>query len=214
MMDGDQSGTTSFSSSSPEVSTSGFGGFLPIAIGLAGVLLGGIALFFSFTGSGKVGQTETSITALQNQIQGFEDKISELESALERATNQRTALESHLRSISSQTQNALNQVGTEISNTRRQTAANAEAVAKLTETLNEMRTSTVAATPARTTEAGGGERTATGGGQQIHSIVSGDTFTTLSRRYGVSIDAIMAANPDADPRRLRVGQQITIPSPQ
>lgn len=213
MMDGDQSGMTSFSSSSPEVSTSGFGGFLPIAIGLAGVLLGGIALFFSFTGSGKVGQTESSITTLQNQIQGFEDKVRELESALERVNNQYSALDSRLRSTGSHTQNGFNQLGAEITHTRRQVTEYGERIAELTETLNKMRTGTVAVPDTRSAEAGEGERTATGG-QQIHTIVSGDTFTTLARRYGVSIDAIMAANPDADPRRLRVGQQITIPSPQ
>lgn len=213
MMDGDQPGTTSFSTSSPEVSSSGLGGFLPIAIGLAGVLLGGIALYMSFSGSGKVGQTETSVASLQTQVKGLEDKVRELESALERATNQRNALESYVRSISTQTQNVLNQIGSEMSNTRRLVSTNTDAIAKLTETLNEMRSAPAAATASRNTSTEGGEKTV-GAGQQIHTIASGDTFTILARRYGVSIDAIMAANPDADPRRLRVGQQIIIPAPQ
>lgn len=45
-----------------------------------------------------------------------------------------------------------------------------------------------------------------------YTIKSGDTFARLSGRFGVSVQAIEQANPGVDPRRLRIGQAINIPT--
>lgn len=45
-----------------------------------------------------------------------------------------------------------------------------------------------------------------------HTIVAGDTLFSIARRYNVSVDAILAANPGLDPNRLFIGQQICIPT--
>jgi len=44
-----------------------------------------------------------------------------------------------------------------------------------------------------------------------HTIVKGDTFATLSTKYGVSVKNIQAANPGVDPTKLRIGQKVKIP---
>ncbi|TCL72328.1 LysM repeat protein [Hydrogenispora ethanolica] len=44
-----------------------------------------------------------------------------------------------------------------------------------------------------------------------YTIRSGDTFYTLAARYGVTVQAITAANPGVNPSRLTVGQTICIP---
>jgi LysM repeat protein len=46
-----------------------------------------------------------------------------------------------------------------------------------------------------------------------HDVVSGDTFYTIAKKYGVTAAAIAAANPNADPLRLRLGQKLIIPPP-
>ncbi|MGE5557557.1 MAG: LysM peptidoglycan-binding domain-containing protein [Bacillota bacterium] len=46
-----------------------------------------------------------------------------------------------------------------------------------------------------------------------HTIVTGDTFFSLARRYGIAVAALTAANPGVDPDRLQIGQQICIPAP-
>lgn len=43
------------------------------------------------------------------------------------------------------------------------------------------------------------------------SVKAGDTPVVLAARHGVSVQAIMAANPGLDPRRMRIGQQVRIP---
>jgi LysM repeat protein len=46
-----------------------------------------------------------------------------------------------------------------------------------------------------------------------HTIAAGDTFSELAKRYNVTVKAIQDANPDADARRLQIGQVLKIPVP-
>ncbi|MBX6377448.1 MAG: LysM peptidoglycan-binding domain-containing protein [Clostridia bacterium] len=47
---------------------------------------------------------------------------------------------------------------------------------------------------------------------QLYSVRPGDTLFVLARRFGVSVEAILAANPQiTDPDRLAIGQTICIP---
>jgi membrane-bound lytic murein transglycosylase D len=44
-----------------------------------------------------------------------------------------------------------------------------------------------------------------------HRISRGETLGGLARRYSVSLDLLMAANPGIQPRRLSIGQRVVIP---
>ncbi|RME81996.1 MAG: LysM domain-containing protein [Caldilineae bacterium] len=46
----------------------------------------------------------------------------------------------------------------------------------------------------------------------IHTVQSGETLIGIAQRYGVSVEAIQEANAIADPRLLRVDQQLIIPT--
>ena len=46
-----------------------------------------------------------------------------------------------------------------------------------------------------------------------HTVVPGETAVRIARRYGISLDALLAANPGLEPRKMRVGQILNIPSP-
>lgn len=48
----------------------------------------------------------------------------------------------------------------------------------------------------------------------IHTIARGETLIVIANRYGVSLGEIQELNGIVDPRRLQVGQQLFIPSPQ
>jgi LysM repeat protein len=48
---------------------------------------------------------------------------------------------------------------------------------------------------------------------RTHLVKAGETPTIIARKYGVKVEALMAANPKLDPRRLHVGQALTIPAP-
>ncbi|HYG22768.1 MAG TPA: LysM peptidoglycan-binding domain-containing protein [Verrucomicrobiae bacterium] len=49
------------------------------------------------------------------------------------------------------------------------------------------------------------------GSRRTHTVQSGDTMASISRRYGVRLGALAAANPGIDPRRMRPGQIIVLP---
>ena len=51
---------------------------------------------------------------------------------------------------------------------------------------------------------------------RTHTVASGETFYSISRKYDVSVSALIAANPKISPSALRIGQKIQIaaaPSP-
>ena len=48
-------------------------------------------------------------------------------------------------------------------------------------------------------------------GTMPYTIQAGDTFYTIARRFNVSLDALLAANPNVNPDNLQIGQVICIP---
>ena len=51
-----------------------------------------------------------------------------------------------------------------------------------------------------------------GPNNRTHMIKPGDTPSTIAKRYGIRIEALMAANPKVDARRLQIGQNLIIPA--
>jgi tetratricopeptide (TPR) repeat protein len=48
---------------------------------------------------------------------------------------------------------------------------------------------------------------------RTYVVRSGDSLYSIARRNGVRLDALAGANPGLDPKRLRVGQTLNLPSP-
>ncbi len=48
-------------------------------------------------------------------------------------------------------------------------------------------------------------------GTTPYIVRAGDTFFSIARRFNISVDALIAANPNVDPDNLMVGQQICVP---
>lgn len=44
----------------------------------------------------------------------------------------------------------------------------------------------------------------------VHTVGKGDTLTKIARRFQVSVKELLALNPDVDPKRLRIGQILTV----
>lgn len=45
-----------------------------------------------------------------------------------------------------------------------------------------------------------------------YSLKAGDTPASIARKYGIRLDALMAANPGIDSKHLKIGQTLTIPA--
>jgi LysM repeat protein len=52
------------------------------------------------------------------------------------------------------------------------------------------------------------------GPEKEHTIVKGDNFYTLGKKYGVGYKAIAEANPGVNPNKLKIGDKIKIPAPK
>jgi LysM repeat protein len=71
--------------------------------------------------------------------------------------------------------------------------------------------------PARVSSGGDSQRVApvtnrqTTAASRTYVIRNGDTVTSIARKYGVKLDALLAANPGIEPRHLRVGKTLNIP---
>ena len=49
--------------------------------------------------------------------------------------------------------------------------------------------------------------------QRYYQVKAGDVLWSLAQRFRTSVEQILQANPEMDPHRLRVGQNLVIPSP-
>lgn len=49
-------------------------------------------------------------------------------------------------------------------------------------------------------------------GSMPYTIKAGDTFYLIARTFGISVDALMVANPGINPNRLHIGQVICVPT--
>ena len=45
----------------------------------------------------------------------------------------------------------------------------------------------------------------------MYTIVSGDTLLVIAARFGLTLDELLAANPEVDPYLLSVGAELIIP---
>jgi peptidoglycan DL-endopeptidase LytF len=49
------------------------------------------------------------------------------------------------------------------------------------------------------------------GEERVHIVEEGDTIASIADQYGVSVEALLAANPDIDPDDPQPGQRLEIP---
>lgn len=48
---------------------------------------------------------------------------------------------------------------------------------------------------------------------RTYTVKPRDTLASIARRHGIRLESLQAANPGVNPKRLRVGQVVTIPAP-
>lgn len=72
---------------------------------------------------------------------------------------------------------------------------------------------TIPPTPAPTPAPAPAPAPATASEPKAHVVAKNDSFYTMSKKYGVGMKAIEAANPGVDSTRLKIGQKINIPAP-
>lgn len=192
------------------------GNMVPLALAVFGIVLGGAGLYFGLNANQRLNPIDETVSASQSSaaqiekvINGFETHITELSAKLD----EQSKTISRLRVYSSQSEQAIKQLATELNTNREQ-------IVKTAQKLNEFaeagfRPAQVRAA-AETSSAGALVNadvvSAAAGVATTYVIVAGDNFGKIAEQTGVSLQAILDANPDTNPRRLSIGQTINIPA--
>lgn len=66
--------------------------------------------------------------------------------------------------------------------------------------------------PAPTPASSSASATSSRPAPRIHKVQPGETPSSIARKYGVSLEALLAANPGLNPRRMQIGQSLNIPA--
>lgn len=198
-----------------EEESTGSSGMIPLIVAIIAVVLGGVGLYLGYSAQKRVSDLEsgltegsTSVAEMERRLQQATARLSEVATKVDTAASDLDALRTRFRILGTQTQEGLTAFGNEIN-------ANREAIAKLNQNLVEIasaaprRTTTTATTAAA--PADNGDSPTTGAARRTYTIESGDTFQRIAREHNVTLQALLDANPDADPRRLRIGTEIVIP---
>ena len=56
------------------------------------------------------------------------------------------------------------------------------------------------------------KRAGGGGVARTHKVQAGETPSAIARKYGVKLEALMAANPGLNPKRMQIGRSLNIPA--
>lgn len=200
-----------------DIETSSGGGLIPIALAILAIVLGGAGLYFGLTANQRLSPLAESMDAgssstarLEKEISGFETKVAELSaqySELEKALGR-------IRLYSNQSEQTVKTVASNVKENRDQ-------IVKLAGRLNELVSSgskpastapTTVASSTATPETAAAPSTTEASSEGTYTIVSGDTFGKIANKLDVGLQALLDANPDADPRRLPIGQAIKVPT--
>lgn len=170
-----------------------------LGIGIFGVITG-------ITGIVIANGVSSDLAALRQKVEKNQDPMVLVKPALDEFDQRITSLSAE----SVRSANALRDASGKIQQLAQALGQDREQINRNTAALAGRR---VASAPAATTTAAAPAATVDASGKKIHAIVQGDTFSSLSKQYGVSVKAIQEANPEADSSHLKLGQQIVIPVP-
>ncbi|MEM7790074.1 MAG: LysM peptidoglycan-binding domain-containing protein [Verrucomicrobiota bacterium] len=189
---------------------------LPIAIGILAVVLGGAGLYFGLSANQRlnpidesISERGTSIAEIEDQVSIFGTRIDELSAK----TDELSKTLNRVKAYGNQSEQAIKKLARELDTNRKQ-------IAKTAEMLNEFAangfrpaaTQTAPVVAALDKEKSSTATPATSGSTTVYTIESGDYFSKIATKLGVSLQALIDANPGVDSRRLQIGQKINIPS--
>lgn len=190
---------------------------LPIALAVLAIVLGGSGLYFGMTANQRLSPLADTMEAGTSSSARLEKDIAALETQLAEISALNAELKKTIdrtRIYTSQNERAVKQVASGVSDNRAQ-------MVKLAERVNALVTSGTRPAPAVASSSStereslpqtASTATATPAAAGTYTIVSGDTFAKIASKLGVSLQSLLDANPDTDPRRLAIGQVINVPA--
>jgi len=194
------------------------GGIFPVALGIGATAISLFCLWMVLTADtqGVAAREVEPVTARVSELAGevaqLSDAVTQAEVTRRRNGERVEALRNNMETGFSNLSSAIQENQSRI----RQLAQSLQNQADAIEALQE--TPAPPPNPRPREAAGDGNPGANGGEaaaarpeEGVHIIQPGDTLGAISRRYGVSLDALYEANPGIDPRTLQIGQRVRVP---
>jgi LysM repeat protein len=190
---------------------------IAVIVALVGIVVGVTGIVLANKAQNEVRTLEARMTAKPDKTQDLRKTVASLDERLVKLGGEFVKLGRADRAIQENTQKAFTEVGSSIGENR-------EAINGLTTKLTELvgnlenwkptsftRTTSTPTTsePSGTTTPAVAPGTLTDDG--IYTIQSGDTFSSVAKKMGVSLSQLIAANPTANPNSLQIGQKIVVP---
>lgn len=191
------------------------GSLLSVALAVLAIVLGGAGLYFGLTANQRLSPLADTLEAgsssaarLEKEISGLKTQIAEL--SARSADLVRTI--DRVKAYGNTNERAVKAVASSVVDNR-------DEIVELAGRINEViaggvQPAVVAASTSATTSTTPTLGSAASGAEtaDTYTIASGDTLTGIASKLGVGLQALLDANPDADPRRLSIGQAIKVPS--
>jgi LysM repeat protein len=169
--------------------------YLPIA----GVLVGVIALAVACFALVKASSASKALAADSDEIA----KIDTIESTANSAAQSAQSANANINKLDASLSDNFNQITTKFGSID-------ASIAKLQESAKPApRAAKVKSAPA-----GEGSAPGTVSSDGTYTVKSGDSLARIARANGVALADLEAANPGVDPKRLKVGQKINLPTKQ
>jgi len=178
---------------------SGASAMVPVAIGLVGLVLGAAALFFALSNGSAADASNKRITALESSLSDMSAKVDKASSQAAAAQSQISTVaqgeQSDLQNLVKQVGDRLNDVYTNIKDLQQKVAEGGSG----------------SHSGAAAGSAASGSASGPSGPGGTYTIQSGDYFSSIAKKFGLSVAAIEAANPGVESTKLKVGQKINLP---
>jgi LysM repeat protein len=170
--------------------------YLPIA----GVLVGVIALAVACFALVKASSASKALAADSDEIA----KIDTIESTANSAAQSAQSANANINKLDSSLSDNFNQITTKFGSID-------ASIAKLQESAKPAPRAAKASRHAPDAE---GSAPGTVSSDGTYTVKSGDSLAKIARANGVALADLEAANPGVDPKRLKVGQKINLPTKQ
>jgi len=189
-------------------------GWVPIFVAAVGIICGITGILLANNAQREISALKNELSAEPDPTPALQADLASLSERLEKLGSEFVKLNRQDRNLQENTQKAFTTVTRDIRDNR-------EALNGLTGKLTELSEKIESANFQKSVEVRSpssinSEDTrveGTSNQTNLYNIQSGDTLSRIAKKFGISLNTLMEANPSVNPRSLQIGQEIVIPSP-
>ena len=189
---------------------------LPLALVLLAILLGGAGLYLGLTAKQQLAPLSRSADEVNSSAARINKQLSKIDTRINELSAQNAKLKETIQRLgreSSQTLREAKQANEGVQSNRGELIELAQKVSQFATSVAVTNASNARLEAASTgIETSAIETFTASRSASTYKIQSGDTFVKIASQKGVKLDALLEANPNADPRRLSIGKEINIPA--